>query len=51
MYAARNGHVKVVAELLKAGASAKAALPDGRTALLIAMQKRHAQIVSLLEKV
>jgi ankyrin repeat protein len=41
--------MKVVVELLKAGASAKAALPNGKTAVSIAESKGHAQIVSLLE--
>jgi ankyrin repeat protein len=50
MAAAQGGHVAVVAELLKAGASAKAALPDGRTALAWAKSEGHKAIVALLEK-
>jgi ankyrin repeat protein len=50
MFASQNGHVKVVTELLRAGACTKAALPDGRTALSIARSKGHMQIVALLEK-
>jgi ankyrin repeat protein len=40
----------VVTALLKAGASAKAALPNGNTALSIAKSKCHSEIVALLEK-
>jgi ankyrin repeat protein len=36
--------------LLKVGASATAALPNGGTALSIAKSKGHTEIVSLLEK-
>jgi ankyrin repeat protein len=42
--------VKVVTVLLKAGASTKAALPDGRTALSLAKSNGHMEIVALLEK-
>jgi cytohesin len=51
MAAARNGGRKVVMALLKARASAKAALPNGSTALSIAKSKGHTEVVSLLEKV
>jgi ankyrin repeat protein len=42
--------VAVVRELLKAGASTKAALPNGQTALSIAKSEGHTAIVALLEK-
>jgi hypothetical protein len=45
-----GGHRKMVMALLKAGASAKAALPSGSTALSFAKSKGHAEVVSLLEK-
>jgi ankyrin repeat protein len=44
------GHVAVVAELLKAGASTKATAPDGRSALPLAASNGHKAIVALLEK-
>jgi ankyrin repeat protein len=50
MMAAQLGHGAVVAELLKAGASAKATLPDGRTSLALAKSNGHNAIVALLEK-
>ena len=50
MVAAFNGHVDAVSELLKAGADAKAALPDGRTALEIARQKGNSTVVRLLSR-
>jgi ankyrin repeat protein len=50
MRAACNGDRKVVLALLKAGASAKAALPDGSTALSLAKSIGHTEVVSLLEK-
>jgi ankyrin repeat protein len=50
MAAAWNDDMAVVTELLKAGASAKAALPDGQTALSIAKSRGHPKIVALLEK-
>ena len=50
MIAAFNGHVDAVSELLKAGADAKAALPDGRTALKIAKQKGNSAVVRLLSR-
>jgi ankyrin repeat protein len=50
MRAAWNGVRKVVMALLEAGASAKAALPNGSTALSIAKSKGHREIVALLEK-
>jgi ankyrin repeat protein len=50
MRAAWNGDRKVVMALLKAGASAKAALPSGSTALSFAKSKGHMEIVALLEK-
>jgi ankyrin repeat protein len=50
MRAAWKGDVKVVSTLLKARASAKAALPSGETALSLARSQGHADIVSLLEK-
>jgi ankyrin repeat protein len=40
----------MVSTLLKAGASVKAALPDGRTALSLAKSRGQADIVALLEK-
>jgi ankyrin repeat protein len=40
----------VVGELLKAGASARATLPDGRSALMLAKSNGHKAIVALLEK-
>jgi hypothetical protein len=36
--------------LLKTGASAKAALPNGNTAVSIAKSKCHLEIAALLEK-
>jgi ankyrin repeat protein len=36
--------------LLKAGAAAKTALPNGSTALSIAKSKGHREIVALIEK-
>jgi ankyrin repeat protein len=50
MIAARNGHLEVVAALLKTGASPKVALPGGKTALSIAKSKGHTAIVALLGK-
>jgi ankyrin repeat protein len=50
MVAACNGHVVVVTTLLEAGASAMAAMPDGRTALSFARSRGHTTIVALLEK-
>jgi ankyrin repeat protein len=50
MAAAVEGHVAVVAELLKAGASTRAALPDGQTALMLAKSKGREAVVVLLEK-
>jgi ankyrin repeat protein len=50
MGAAWNGKARVVSTLLKSGASAKAALPDGETALSLAKSRGHADIVALLEK-
>ena len=50
MLASASGHVAAVAELLKAGASAKATLPDGRSALTLAKWKGHEAVVALLEK-
>jgi ankyrin repeat protein len=50
MIASQNGHVKVVTEVLKAGASTKAALPGGRTALSLAKSEGHKEVVALLEK-
>jgi ankyrin repeat protein len=50
MLAAWNGDIKVFTALLKAGASAKDSLADGRTALSIAKSKGHARIAALLEK-
>jgi ankyrin repeat protein len=40
----------VVTALLEAGASAKAVLPDGNTALSIAKSKGRTEIIRLLEK-
>jgi hypothetical protein len=45
-----NGDGKVVTALLKAGASAKAALPNGGTAFSLAKSKGHREIVAVLEK-
>jgi ankyrin repeat protein len=50
MVASPNGRVAVVAELLKAGASTKAALPDGRSALTLAKWRGCKAVVALLEK-
>jgi ankyrin repeat protein len=50
MDASDLGLVAVVAELLKAGAATKIALPDGRTALALARQNGHAAVIALLEK-
>jgi ankyrin repeat protein len=50
MVASAFGHVAVVAELLKAGASTKATLPDGRRALTLAKSEGHEAVVALLEK-
>jgi ankyrin repeat protein len=50
MIAAWNGHVEVVAALLRAGASPKVALPGGKTALSLAKSQGHADIVALFEK-
>jgi ankyrin repeat protein len=50
MVASEFGHVVVVRELLKAGASTRAVLPNGHTALSIAKWKGHTAIVALLEK-
>jgi ankyrin repeat protein len=44
------GHAAVVAELLKAGASPKATLPDGSSALTLAKWRGHEAVVALLEK-
>jgi ankyrin repeat protein len=49
MVASQNGHVATVQELLEAGASPKAVLSDGRTALSFAKSKGHREIVALLE--
>jgi ankyrin repeat protein len=40
----------VVSTLLKVGASAKAVLPSGETALSLAKSRGHAAIVAILEK-
>jgi ankyrin repeat protein len=48
--AACKSHVAGVRELLKTGASARTALPQGNTALSPAYQKGHTEIVALLEK-
>jgi ankyrin repeat protein len=48
MIATWKGHRKVVMALLKAGASARAALPNGRTALSLAKSEGHMEVVSLL---
>jgi ankyrin repeat protein len=50
MIATWNGDRKVVMALLKAGASAQAALPNGSTALSFAKAKGRREIVALLEK-
>jgi ankyrin repeat protein len=50
MAASLAGHVGVVAELLKVGASAEATLPGGRSALTLAKSEGHKAIVALLEK-
>jgi ankyrin repeat protein len=44
------GHLGAVAELLKAGASPKATLPGGWSALMMAKAEGHKAIVALLEK-
>jgi ankyrin repeat protein len=43
------GDLTVAVELLKAGASAKTALPDGSTALSIVKSTGHTEIVALLD--
>jgi ankyrin repeat protein len=48
MIAARNGHVRVVELLLRAGASAGVKLSDGRTALSLAMAAGHTDVASIL---
>jgi ankyrin repeat protein len=50
MMASLNGHVAVVAELLKAGGSPKVTLPDGRNALALAKWRGRKAVVALLEK-
>jgi ankyrin repeat protein len=50
MGATGNGDARMVSTLLKAGASAKAALPSGETALSLAKSRGHAAIVALLQK-
>jgi ankyrin repeat protein len=50
MRAAWKGNARVVSTLLKAGASAKAALPSGKTALSLAKSHGHADVVALLKK-
>jgi ankyrin repeat protein len=50
MGAALMGHTAVVATLLKAGASVKATLPEGWSALALAKSKGHGAVVALLEK-
>ncbi len=48
MYAAANGHVAVVKELLVKGARLDAKDSDGRTALALAQKNGHAEITALL---
>jgi ankyrin repeat protein len=50
MVAAWNGHFAVATAPLNAGASAKAAMPDGVTALSIAKARGHTEMAALLEK-
>jgi ankyrin repeat protein len=50
MVAALTGNARVVSTLLKAGASARAVLRSGKTALSLAKSRGHADIVALLEK-
>jgi ankyrin repeat protein len=50
MVAACNGHVVVATALLQAGASTKAEMPDGMTALSVAKSRGHTDMVALLEK-
>jgi ankyrin repeat protein len=45
-----DGNASVASTLLKAGASARAALPSGETALSLARSRGHADVVALLEK-
>jgi ankyrin repeat protein len=51
MIASRNGHLEVVKLLVKAGASVRVKLSDGRTALSLAAGKGHADIAALLAAV
>jgi ankyrin repeat protein len=50
MLASASGHVAAVAELLKLGASPRATLPNGRSALALAKSEGHEAVVALLEK-
>jgi len=49
--ACRAGHVDIVAELLKRGADHKLPDADGRSALIVAMRYRHADVVEFLNSV
>lgn len=44
-----QGHVEITKALLNAGARRNARLPNGRTAMDIALEKRHLEIVKLLK--
>jgi len=48
--AAVSGNVAQVQALLAAGADVNATTPDGRTALRMASQKGHADVVTLLKE-
>lgn len=51
MTSAQMGCVDIVQPLLDAGADPEAVAKDGRTALSMAEQKRHAEVIALLQKV
>jgi ankyrin repeat protein len=51
MMASGFGGVAVVTELLKAGASPEARLPEGLTAMDFAMAKGQVEVVAVLERV
>jgi ankyrin repeat protein len=50
MVASDGGRLRVVAELLKAGAHREAVGPNGMTALSMANLHGHAAVVALLER-
>ena len=50
MTASRQGNAKIVRLLIKAGANVDARLPDGRTALLLAIEEGHSLCVDILIK-